>query len=48
MIQLAGHLKGRILQEWNLLNQDQRATFIQATEALRSRLDSVSRTVTAQ
>ena len=48
MIQLAGHLKGRALQEWNLLHTDQRATFSQATEALRSRLDPVSKAVAAQ
>ena len=41
MIQLAGHLKGRALQEWNLLHPDQLTTFTQAIEALRSRLDSV-------
>ena len=35
MIQLAGHLKGKALQEWNLLHPDQRATFTQAIEALR-------------
>ena len=48
MIQLAGHLKGRALQEWNLLRSDQRSTFSQATEALRSRLDSASKSVAAQ
>ena len=48
MIQLAGHLKGRALQEWNLLSSDQRATYARATEALRSRLDSISKTVAAQ
>ena len=48
MIQLAGHLKGRALQEWNLLCPDLRATFVQATEALRSRLDSVSKAAAAQ
>ena len=48
MIQLAGHLKGRALQEWNLLHLDQRTTFTRAIEALCSRLDSVSKTVAAQ
>ena len=48
MIQLVGHLKGRALQEWNLLCPDLRATFVQATEALRSRLDSVSKAAAAQ
>ena len=47
-VQLAGHLKGRALQEWNLLHPDQRTTLTQAIEALRSRLDCVSKTVAAQ
>lgn len=47
MIQLAGHLKGRALQEWNLLHPD-RAAFAQVVETLRSRLDSVNKTVAAQ
>ena len=48
MIQLAGHLNGRALQEWNLLRPDQRRTFTEATEALRLRLDSSSKTIAAQ
>ena len=48
LIQLAGHLKGRALQEWNLLRPDQRTTFAQAAEMLRSRLEPVSRAVAAQ
>ena len=48
MIQLAGHLKGRALQEWNLLHPDQRSTFARAIEVLRSRLDSASKVVAAQ
>ena len=48
MIQLAGYLRGRALQEWNLLHPDQRATYAQATESLRSRLDSIGRTAAAQ
>ena len=48
MIQLAGHLKGRALQEWNLLRPDQRHTFAEATEALHLRLDSASKTIIAQ
>ena len=48
MIQLAEHLKGRALQEWNLIHADQRTTFAQATEALRLRLDTASKTVAAQ
>lgn len=48
IIQLAGHLKGRALQEWTLLHPDQHSTFSQAMEALRSCLDSVSMSVAAQ
>ena len=48
MIQLAGHLKGRALQEWNLIHPDQRTTFAQATEALCLRLDTASKTIAAQ
>lgn len=48
MIQLVGHLQQRALQKWNELSPDQRVTFMQATEALRCPLDSVSKTVAAQ
>ena len=48
MIQLAGHLKGRALQEWDLIPAAQRATFAQATESLRLRLDPASTTMAAQ
>ena len=48
LIHLAGHLRGRALQEWNLLNLVRRATFTQAVDALHARLDPVSKTVAAQ
>ena len=48
MIQLAGHLKGRALQEWDLIPAAQRATFAQATESLRLHLDPASKTMAAQ
>ena len=48
MIQLAGHLKGRALQEWKLLPSEERRSFSQATETLHLRLDSVSRIIAAQ
>ena len=48
MIQLAGHLKGRALQESNLLHPDSCATFPQATGALHSRLNSASKMVAAR
>ena len=48
MMQLAGHLKGRTLQEWNLLQPEERASFARVTEALHLRLDSGSKAVAAQ
>ena len=48
LIQLAGHLKGRALQEWNLLSDDDRATYLRAVAALRSRMDPGSRVMAAQ
>ena len=48
MMQLAGHLKGRALQEWNLLRPEERESFEKAVEALRSRLDPGSKAVAAQ
>ena len=48
LMQLAGHLRARALQEWNLLLPADRASYTRATEALRSRLDFGSKTVAAQ
>ena len=48
LIQLAGHLKSRALQEWNLLRPEDRASFTRVVEALRSRLDCGSKTLAAQ
>ena len=48
LIQLAGHLKGRALQEWNLIHDDEKKTYSQATAALRGRLDPGSRIMAAQ
>lgn len=39
LIQLAGHLRGRALQEWKLLLPDDRKTYQTAVKALRERLD---------
>ena len=47
LIQLAGHLRGRALQEWNLLG-DECLTYDAAVKALRSRLDFGSRQIAAQ
>ena len=48
LLQLAGHLKGRAFQEWNLLTASKRSTYQSATESLKSRLDTGSRLLAAQ
>ena len=48
LIQLAGHLRGRALQEWNLLALPECATFADAVEALHGRLDPGGRTLVVQ
>ena len=47
-MQLAGHMRGRALQEWDLLDESDKATFAVATQSLRSRLDPGSRALAAQ
>lgn len=48
LLQLAGHLRGRALQEWNLLDDTSKTTYSGAIEALRIRLDSGNKTLAAQ
>ena len=48
LIQLAGHLKGRALQEWNLLSPSEKKTYKQAIVTLKNRLDPVSKIMAAQ
>ena len=48
IIQFAGHLTSRALQEWNMLRPVNRASFAKAVEALRLRLDCGSKTLAAQ
>ena len=47
-MQLAGYLHGRALQEWNLLSSDDKQSFADAFQALRSRLDTGSHVLAAQ
>ena len=47
-MQLAGHLRGRALQEWDLLGQADKASYSRAVECLRVRLDSSSKAMAAQ
>ncbi len=39
LIQLAGHLRGRALQEWNLVPVRERGSYEGAVSALQERLD---------
>ena len=48
LIQLAGHLQGRALQEWNLLARDGQLPFDEMVQALRGRLEPRTRTLAAQ
>ena len=46
-MQLAGHLRGRALQEWNLIPPGERQTYQSSTAALRMRLDPGNKTLAA-
>lgn len=48
LIQLAGHLRGRASQEWNLLSADEKSSFSAAVTALRTRLDPGRQALAAQ
>ena len=47
LMQLAGHLRGRALQEWGLLEEEARRDWRQATTALRTRLDPGNKVLAA-
>ena len=48
LIQLAGHLRGRASQEWNLLSVDEKSSFTAAVNALRAHLDPGRQVLAAQ
>ena len=48
LMQFAGHLRGRALQEWNLLGPEDKESYEAATRALRTRLDPGGRALAAQ
>ena len=48
LLQLAGHLRGRALQEYNLLDPSATSTFDDVVETLRSRLDPGGKALAAQ
>ena len=48
LLQLAGHLRGRALQEWSLIIASDKQSWDDAVRALRSRLEPGSRVLAAQ
>jgi len=48
LLQFAGHLRGRALQEWNLLREEDKLSYKAATQALQNRLDPGCRALAAQ
>ena len=48
LLQFAGHLRGRALQEWSLLDEDDKKTYDQAVASLRNRLEPGGRALAAQ
>ena len=48
LIQLAGNLRGRALQEWNLLSEGEHLTFNSAVKSLRNCLESGAKAMAAQ
>lgn len=48
LMKLAGHLRGKALQEWNLLSESDRETYESATGELRKRLDPENRIMAVQ
>ena len=48
LIQLTGHLRGRALQEWFLLSEEDKSTWQSAIVALKSKLEMRSKVLTAQ
>ena len=48
LIQLAGHLRGKALQEWNLVPEEEKSTFQGAVEKMRDVLGPESRVLAAQ
>ena len=48
LMQFTGYLRGRALQEWNLLGPEERENYEAATQALQTRLDPRGRALAAQ
>ena len=48
LLQLAGHLDGRALQEWNLMKAEDKVRFGKAVDVLRNRIDPANKSAAAQ
>ena len=48
LMQLAGHLRGRALVEWNLLSGEEKSTYSASKQALHARLDPGSKVLAAR
>ena len=48
LLQLAGHLRGRALEEWNLMDSSEKTEFAKAVDALKRRLDPGSKMLAIQ
>ena len=48
LLQLAGHLKGKALQEWNLMRENDRRSFATAIAKLKEKLDKGAKKIAAQ
>ena len=48
LLQLAGHLRGRALEEWNLMDKCEKKDLNSAADALRRRLEPSSKVLAAQ
>ena len=47
-MQLAGHLRGCALQEWKLLDEDEKSAYDDVISALRTQLEHGSKTLASQ
>ena len=48
LMQLAGHLRGRARQEWDLLSETEKGSYFQAVRALHGKLEPVNKALAAQ
>ena len=48
LLQLAGHLRGKALHEWNLLSREEKVSYPEAVKSLRTRLGVGARVYAAQ